>query len=218
MNELDIMLQEVIPDAITKKVTIPECGDLKLNLLEPAGMDRNFSFIEAQTIFANTPFWAFCWASGQALARYILHNPQLVAGRRIVDFGSGSGIVAIAAAIAGADEAVACDIDPYALIAAKRNAELNKVNISVSDSINIGGGRYDLLTAADVLYNANNLFLLDNFLNCARGVILSDSRVKDIRHLSYSRIFGCVAATLPVLDKDNADETVSIYEGHSSIF
>ncbi len=61
------------------------------------------------------PFWAFAWAGGQALARHIIDHPDLVRGRRVPDFGSGSGLVAIAAAITGASHVVAADIDPFAM-------------------------------------------------------------------------------------------------------
>jgi predicted nicotinamide N-methyase len=216
MNELDKRLQTVLPGAETIQVSFPLCREIKLYLLDPAGMDRTFSFKEAQTIFTDTPFWAFCWASGNALASYIFRNSWKVAGRRIVDFGSGSGIVAIAAAMAGADEAVVCDIDPNALKAARANAELNNVWITTCASLDDCAQRYDLLTAADVLYNTKNLFLLDKFLDHAPEVLLADSRVNNIGHSSYNKIYECKAATMPILDKNNADELVSIYEGHCS--
>src|SRR6185503_6111981 len=73
------------------------------------------------------PYWAFAWAGGQALARYLLDNPAIVAGKRALDFGSGSGLVAIAAAKAGAAHVVAADIDPFAIAAIARNADANNV-------------------------------------------------------------------------------------------
>jgi predicted nicotinamide N-methyase len=214
MNELDKMLQTVLPGAGTIQVSFLFCSELKLNLLDPAGMDRTFSFHETQILFADTPFWAFCWARGYAMASYILQNSWKVRGRRVVDFGSGSGIVAIAAAIAGAGEAIACDIDPNALKAAEINAELNNVQITTSESLESGKRKYDLLTASDVLYNTNNLFLLDMFRKHAPEVLLADSRVKNIGHSSYNKICEVNAVTLPILDKSNADELVSIYEAH----
>ncbi len=71
------------------------------------------------------PFWAYPWAGGQALARYILDNPAAVAGRRVLDAASGSGLVAIAAAKAGAASVVATDVDPYAVAAIGINAQAN---------------------------------------------------------------------------------------------
>jgi predicted nicotinamide N-methyase len=76
------------------------------------------------------PFWAAAWTSGKALARYLLDHPHIVSGREVLDVGSGSGIVAIAAMWAGAREVVACDIDPAAIIAIRMNAEANGVAVT----------------------------------------------------------------------------------------
>ena len=71
------------------------------------------------------PFWAFPWAGGQALARYVLDHPEIVRGRRVLDAASGSGLVAIAAAKAGAASVTACDVDPNAVAAIGINARAN---------------------------------------------------------------------------------------------
>ena len=75
------------------------------------------------------PFWAFAWAGGQALARYVLDHPQAVAGKAVIDFAAGSGIVAIAAARAGAARVLAADIDPFCADAVAVNAEANGVAV-----------------------------------------------------------------------------------------
>ncbi|WP_130513473.1 class I SAM-dependent methyltransferase [Krasilnikovia cinnamomea] len=75
------------------------------------------------------PFWAFAWAGGQALARYVLDHPEVVRGRRVLDLASGSGVVAIAAARAGAAEVRAVDVDPAARAAVARNAAANGVRV-----------------------------------------------------------------------------------------
>jgi predicted nicotinamide N-methyase len=80
------------------------------------------------------PFWAFAWAGGQALARYVLDHPELVAGKGVVDFASGSGIVAIAAARAGAARVLAADIDPFCNAAVALNAEANGVALEFTDA------------------------------------------------------------------------------------
>jgi predicted nicotinamide N-methyase len=100
------------------------------------------------------PFWAFAWAGGQALARYLLDHPAVVAGRSILDFGAGSGLVAIAAAKAGAVSVVAAEIDNFAAAAISANAALNDVEIAVQtvdllDTVNSG---WDIVTAGDVCY------------------------------------------------------------------
>jgi predicted nicotinamide N-methyase len=102
------------------------------------------------------PFWAFAWAGGLALARYLLDNPQLVAGRRVVDVATGSGLVAVAAALAGAGEVAAVDVDDLAVVAARRNAEANGVRLSVTVAsvTDVTAGPGDLVLAGDVFYDA----------------------------------------------------------------
>ena len=84
------------------------------------------------------PFWAFAWAGGQALGRYVLDNPTIVAGKRVLDVASGSGLVAIAAMKAGAASALAADIDAFAAPAAMLNAALNGVRIETSSADPVG--------------------------------------------------------------------------------
>ncbi len=100
------------------------------------------------------PFWAFAWAGGQALARYVLDHPAEVAGRFVLDFGAGSGLVAIAAAKAGAAGVVAADIDHFAAAAIAMNAILNDVAVTVTtaDVIDIADSRWEVVTAGDVCY------------------------------------------------------------------
>jgi predicted nicotinamide N-methyase len=100
------------------------------------------------------PFWAFAWAGGQALARYLLDNPEQVAGRYVLDFGAGSGLVAIAAAKAGAAWVVAAEIDHLAAAAIAANAVLNEVTVSVAtgDPIGAAGPGWEVVTAGDICY------------------------------------------------------------------
>jgi predicted nicotinamide N-methyase len=103
------------------------------------------------------PFWAFAWAGGQALARYVLDNPQLVRGKIVFDFASGSGLVAIACALAGAERVVANEIDAFAIPAIRLNADANGVSrlIEVLDHDVLSDrstGGYDLILAGDVFY------------------------------------------------------------------
>jgi predicted nicotinamide N-methyase len=100
------------------------------------------------------PYWAFAWAGGQALARYLLDNPETVAGSRVLDFASGSGLVAIAAAKAGAVEVTASEIDPFALTAIRLNAAHNNVKVSAIMEDLIGRrGAWDVVLAGDVCYD-----------------------------------------------------------------
>jgi predicted nicotinamide N-methyase len=100
------------------------------------------------------PFWAFAWAGGQALARYLLDHPEVVAGRSVLDFGAGSGLVAIAAAKAGAASVLAAEIDHFAAAAIAANAVLNKVAVVVTtaDVLDTCDPRWAVVTAGDVCY------------------------------------------------------------------
>ncbi len=100
------------------------------------------------------PYWAFCWPGGQALARYVLDHPSLVRARRVLDFGSGCGVEAIAAMLAGARSSVCADIDPLAGEAARLNAALNGVAVETCSSNLIGAHiDADVVLAGDVFYD-----------------------------------------------------------------
>jgi predicted nicotinamide N-methyase len=99
------------------------------------------------------PYWAFAWAGGQALARYLLDHPQEVAGCSVLDFGSGSGLVAIAAAKAGAAHVLASDIDPFALAAIALNAVTNPARIAITSDDVIGSTTpWDAILLGDTCY------------------------------------------------------------------
>ncbi len=101
------------------------------------------------------PFWAFAWPGGQALARTVLDQPALVAGKRVLDFAAGCGIGAIAAALAGAALVEAAEIDPLALAATRLNAALNGVAVATPAGDVVGSPcRWDLILAGDVCYEA----------------------------------------------------------------
>ena len=101
----------------------------------------------------NPPYWAHPWPGGQALARYILDNPAVTRGRRVLDIGSGSGICAIAAAIAGAAAIEAIDTDPWAVDAMTINARLNRVKLIVrAIDFSHAGDTEDVVLAGDLWY------------------------------------------------------------------
>jgi predicted nicotinamide N-methyase len=101
-----------------------------------------------------SPFWAFPWAGGQALARHLLDHPELVRGRRVLDFATGSGLVAIAAARAGAARVVGADVAPFCEAVVPMNAELNGVTIELTleDLLDRPLQGFDLVVAGDVFY------------------------------------------------------------------
>jgi predicted nicotinamide N-methyase len=114
------------------------------------------------------PFWCVPWPGGQALARYLLDHPALVAGRKVLDFGSGSGLVAIAAAKAGAGLVVAAETDPLARAAVELNAAANSVPAPdfADDAVN-GAPIADVVVAGDVWYEKELARLAASYLDSA---------------------------------------------------
>ncbi|MEB2847644.1 methyltransferase [Rhizobiales bacterium RZME27] len=109
---------------------------------------------ELQEIGLPPPFWAFAWAGGQGLARYVFDHPDLVAGKRVLDFATGSGLVAIAAMKAGAAHVLAADIDPWVEMAVSLNAEANGVELAFMRENLVGQSvEADVILAGDVFYD-----------------------------------------------------------------
>lgn len=102
----------------------------------------------------DSPYWAFPWAGGQALARHLLDHPELVRGRKVLDFATGSGLVAIAAARAGAAEVVAVDVDPFCRAAVLVNSALNGVTVTFREGspLREPPPEVDVVLAGDVFY------------------------------------------------------------------
>ena len=111
----------------------PHAPELVLHLADEITPIWRLTEEELDRIGLPPPFWAFAWAGGQALARYVLDNPHIVAGKRVVDFASGSGIVAIAAMRAGAASVLAADIDVFCEAAISLNAAANGVALDFTD-------------------------------------------------------------------------------------
>jgi len=109
---------------------------------------------ELERLNVPPPYWAFAWAGGQALARYLLDNPGLVRGKPVLDFGAGSGLQGLAAAKAGAARVLALDIDAYACAAIELNAEANGLRVEVSSADLVGDACEDfaVILAGDVCY------------------------------------------------------------------
>ena len=118
------------------------------------------------------PFWAFAWAGGQALARYVLDHPQVVAGRRVLDFATGSGLVAIAAMQAGAASARACDIDGFCAEAVALNAGVNGVAVAFTAADLLEApppADAEVILAGDICYERPLAERVEQWLRRARG-------------------------------------------------
>jgi predicted nicotinamide N-methyase len=148
--------------------TAPLVGEVTLLLADD--IHRTWSRTDEEA----PPFWAFAWAGGQALARHVLDHPDLVAGRRVLDLATGSGIVAIAAVLAGAAHVVASDSDARARVAALRNAALNGVTLDVVGDLVGDDAELDLdvdvVLAGDVFYEQPMARRMLEFLDEAAGV------------------------------------------------
>lgn len=139
--------------ANTELMAPPHVPEIRLHLAHEAHELWEKTEEELAEIGLPPPFWAFAWAGGQGLARYILDHPDSVRGKRVLDFASGSGMVAIAAAMAGAREVIAADIDRFCEAAITLNGEANGVSPRFvgADTIGTDDG-WDMVLAGDVFY------------------------------------------------------------------
>jgi predicted nicotinamide N-methyase len=132
------------------------CPEIRLRLITDACRLWRATERDLAAIGLADPYWAFAWPGGQALARLVTDRPELVRGKRVLDFGSGSGIVAIAAAKSGARSVLAADVDPLACAAAVINAAMNGVELETTSADLTEGDahpRWDVILAGDVAYD-----------------------------------------------------------------
>lgn len=131
----------------------PHVPEIALRLADEAHDLWHRTEEELAEIGLPPPFWAFAWAGGQGLARYVLDHPENVRGKRVLDFASGSGLVAIAAMRAGAKEVVGADIDPFCEAAMRLNAAANEAAVTFTGSDLVGHDEgWDVVLAGDVFY------------------------------------------------------------------
>ncbi len=152
------------------------------------------------------PYWAFCWGSGQALARYLLDHADLVKGRRVVDFGTGSGVIAVSAALAGAREVRAVDLDRGALRAVEINAELNGVEIRTSTE---PPDDWEGLLASDVLYETSIRDWLLGLRREGRSIVISDPERPSAPPVGLEPVIRYASQTFP--DADSPQRDAAIY-------
>jgi predicted nicotinamide N-methyase len=154
------LLLDKTPEAIrafilanTSPLPVPHCPTISLYLAHEAVALWQLTEAELEAQGLPLPFWAFAWAGGQGLARYVLDHPEIVLGKRVLDMASGSGLVGIAAKLAGAATVVCADIDPFSICAISLNAALNKVDVNTTLADLIGTEvRYDVILVGDLFY------------------------------------------------------------------
>ncbi|MEA2858508.1 MAG: hypothetical protein QOC72_547 [Methylobacteriaceae bacterium] len=165
--------------AHTRLLDVPHAPEIRLYLADQATALWEKTEEELGEMGLPPPFWAFAWAGGQALARYILDHPEIARGKRVLDFASGSGLVAIAAARAGAASVDASEVDEFALAAIALNAKANGVAVTAHAGDIVGEDRdWDLVLAGDVSYERDMAERVTNWLArlAARGaqVLIGD--------------------------------------------
>lgn len=191
----DFEQHEAVLGSRLRARTLNLCPELRLWLLGD-DVDLNKRVSELLSI-ERAPYWAFCWGSGQALARYVLDHPELVAGKRVVDFGAGGGVAAIAALMRGAASACAVDIDPHALRACRANAQLNGVVLETAFEV---PADYDVLLASDVLYELGNRDFLLSAIERGCTVLVSDPLRHGNARLTLPERARYEVTTLPDVD------------------
>ena len=179
----------MIPDrktfvrANTRLKPVPHVPEILLHVADESVPIWQKTEEELATKGLPPPYWAFAWAGGQALARYVLDNPVSVAGKRVLDLAAGSGLVGIAAAKAGAAPVIAADIDAYTEAAIALNAEANDVYIEIImqdllDRPTQSASRYDVILVGDLFYErdtaARALAFLDRHAALGTRVLVGD--------------------------------------------
>jgi predicted nicotinamide N-methyase len=202
--------EELVRSA-TEWAAVPFVGEVTLRTAaEPFGLwDR--------TERDAPPFWAFPWAGGQGLARYVLDHPEAVAGRRVLDVASGSGLVAIAAAKAGARSVLATDIDEHALAAIALNAAANAASQVVPGLLDLAAaahGDAEVILAADVFYQRDLAAMALAFLRAARRagatVLAADPARAFVPTAELTPLMTYEIPVLQVLEETTV-KTVTIY-------
>ncbi|ACL60199.1 class I SAM-dependent methyltransferase [Methylobacterium nodulans] len=188
--------------ANTRLRPVPHAPEIRLHVADEATELWSRTEEELGEIGLPPPFWAFAWAGGQGLARFVLDHPETVAGARVLDFASGSGLVAIAAALRGAARVEASDLDSFALAAIGLNAAENGVGDRIrplaGDLIGRDDG-WDCVLAADIFYERDLAARVGDWLSRlqARGaqVLIGDP---GRAYLPKERLESLAAYTVPV--------------------
>jgi predicted nicotinamide N-methyase len=207
------MTPEALVRSATAREPVPLVGEISLLTAPPA--------LELWELWQRTgrddpPFWAYPWAGGQALARHLLDNPGTVRGRRVLDVASGSGLVAIAAAKAGAASVAAGDIDPLAVAAITANASANGVAVAarVFDLAEEDAGDAEVVLAGDVFYQRQLAELALRFLRAAASagaaVLVADPGRAFVPIGSLTALAHYEVPVLTVIE-DTPVKTVTVY-------
>lgn len=208
-------------EAETAPTTLPHVAEITLRLA-PESVPLWTRIENDPGLPQGPPYWAFAWAGGLALARHVLDHPALVAGRRVLDFASGSGLAAIAAAKSGAAHVLAADIDPLAVVALSLNADANAVMVAATAADLTAHGAFDpssvdVVLASDVFYDTTRAGAAIAFLARCRAagceVLIGDPGRAD---LPVARLERLSAQAVPVTRGLQYVAAVADYELHAA--
>ena len=224
LNELNQVLQSSVPAAQLRNYTLEHTDGVTLALINADYPQQELAAEQVERLMDSPPYWAFCWASGWVLAQRLVHNPDWVRNKRVLDFGCGSGVAGIAALKQGASACVFCDTDAWARASTRYNLRLNGFSlnhelqpISLVESLNdLQNQLFDTALIADVFYDADNLPLLEALNQCCAEVIVADSRLGRRSLTNLNLISQHEASTIPDLGEALAFRQVSIYRSASS--
>lgn len=211
-STLLLELERVLPGAQLFWKTMPFEQSVELQLLDFKEDTLKLSSEQVGVFWQNLPYWAFAWAAGQGLANYILNNPQLVKGKRVLDFGCGSGLVGIAAAKSGAASVLCCDSDPIALLACKANALRNGVDIDISVDWQSHDDPLDCLLAGDVLYDLTSSGDLASQCEVIPCWIIAETEYQLPPWSNLKPVQQYTMSTLPRVEDFDQSLLVSIYK------
>lgn len=197
IESLRQVVVELIPGASLRWLSLPRDEGLQGFFLDPEAASRPLPAEKVQLVMDAPPYWALLWPSGETLCHLLSRCPELVRERTVLDFGCGCGLVAIAAARAGAARVWAVDIDPWALAAAALSAQKNGVEV---ESTSVVEGAADVLLLADFLYDRTHLPLFESLQAKAAEVLVVDSRLQALEQPGFRYLGEGPGLAVPDLD------------------
>lgn len=213
MNAIPNSLTQRLQQAInTAQLEITQVSNIKLALLGQHGLNNlNLNISDINQFWQNMPYWAFAWACGRAMADWMQAHPEYIKNKRVLDLGTGSGLVAIKAASLGAKRVYISDLDSYAHQAAHFNAELNQQTLYDWQQEPV-----DILLSSDLLYDISSHPDLQKLVTNIPEVLIAETpKVLTDTFLGYSLIHRTQSSTLPQIV--GFDEALSVHILHRNI-